>query len=151
MPRRENCGAQKFSECREATSHEEKKHKEDFERKSSMLVETPSREKISGDEGEHWRTGSFAYAACNARGKPLGAKKVAACARKFLGETTKYNVDANNCHRFSTACHNNGNAEEVFRFLETFSIGKLVARICAFHKAKKIIWRPIKQMPKRLA
>ena len=106
---------------------------------------------ISGDEGEPWRTGSFAYAACNVYGKPLGAKKVAACARKFLGETTKYNVDANNCHRFSTACHDDGNAEEVFRLMETFSIGKLVARICAFHKEKEIIWRPIKQTPKRLA
>lgn len=98
---------------------------------------------IHGDEGEHWRTGSFAYAACDSNGNALGSEKVAACARTFLGKKTNYTLDANNCHRFSAACHNGGNAETGWRALETFSIGKLLAHVCALHDLKKISWRPI--------
>lgn len=98
---------------------------------------------IHGDEGEHWRTGSFAYAACDSNGNALGSEKVAACARAFLGKKTNYTLDANNCHRFSAACHNGGNEENVWRALETFSIGKLLAHVRALHNLKKISWRPI--------
>ena len=98
---------------------------------------------IHGDEGEHYRTGSFAYAACDSNGNALGDAKVAACARTFLGKKTNYSVDANNCHRFSAACHNGGNAENGSRILETFSIGKLVAYVRARHNIKEISWRPI--------
>lgn len=100
---------------------------------------------IHGDEGEHWRTGSFAYAACDSNGNALGSEKVAACARTFLGKKTNYTLDANNCHRFSAACHNGGNAETGSRLLETFSIGKLVDYVRALHNLKKISWRPIKK------
>ena len=41
---------------------------------------------ISGDEGEPWRTGSFAYAACNVYGKPLGAKKLRRAPANFSGK-----------------------------------------------------------------
>lgn len=98
---------------------------------------------IHGDEGERWRTGSFAYAACDSNGNALGSEKVAACARTFLGKKTNYTLDANNCHRFSAACHNGGNAENGSRLLETFSIGKLLAHVRALHNLKKISWRPI--------
>lgn len=98
---------------------------------------------IRGDVGESWRSGSFAYAACGPNGEALGDDRVAMCARGFLGHKTNYSVDANNCHRFSTACHDGGDAEAVFRLTETFSIGKLVDRICDFHEVRKISWRPI--------
>lgn len=98
---------------------------------------------LLGNAGERWRSGAFAYAACDLHGQPLGANDVAEIALSFLGEKTKYSVDANNCHRFSTACHSGGEAESVFRLNETFSVGKLLNAILRFHNKEKIRWLPI--------
>lgn len=98
---------------------------------------------IRGDEREYWRSGTFAYAACNLQGQSLGADDVAELAQSFFGKKTKHSVDANNCHCFSTACHNGGDPECVFRIKETFSVGKLISRISEFHKVSKIRWLPI--------
>ncbi|MBP3302317.1 MAG: hypothetical protein J6L64_04190 [Opitutales bacterium] len=98
---------------------------------------------LRGNEGERWRAGTFAYAACSLQGQPLGSNDVAEIAQSFLGKKTKYSVDANNCHRFSTACHSGGEAENVFRPNETFSVGKLLNRILCFHNKEKIRWIPI--------
>lgn len=42
-----------------------------------------------GNEGERWRAGTFAYAACSLQGQPLGSNDVAEIAQSFLGKKNK--------------------------------------------------------------
>lgn len=98
---------------------------------------------IHGAEGENLRSGFYAYAACDADGKPLGSPEVAECARRLVGSTTDYKLDANNCHLFSATCHANGEIQKISglkRVIKTFSIGKLCRQIQTFHNTKTLRW-----------
>lgn len=104
------------------------------------------KEFLRGAPGENYRTGTHVYAACNTDGKPLGSTEVAECARGFVGSTTDYKLDANNCHLFSATCHTNGEIRKISglaRAVKTFSIGKLCREIQTFHNTEKLRWLPI--------
>ncbi|MBR5622205.1 MAG: hypothetical protein IKW49_03360 [Opitutales bacterium] len=101
---------------------------------------------IHGAPGENFRTGTHAYATCDADGNPLGSPEVAKYARRFIGSTTDYKLDANNCHLFSATCHADGGIQKIQglkRAINTFSIGKLCHQIKTFHKTETLRWLPI--------
>lgn len=94
---------------------------------------------IHGAPGENFRTGTHAYATCDADGNPLGSPEVAKYARRFIGSSTDYKLDANNCHLFAATCHVAGEIQKISgpkRVIETFSIGKLCRQIKTFTKRK---------------
>lgn len=104
---------------------------------------------IHGAPGENYRTGTHAFVACNADGKPLGSPEVAKCARRFVGSETEYELTTNNCHLFSATCHANGEIQKISgpkRIIKTFSIGKLCCQIQTFHKTEKLRWLPIENV-----
>lgn len=104
---------------------------------------------IHGAPGENFRTGTHAYATCDADGNPLGSPEVAKYARRFIGSSTDYKLDANNCHLFAATCHVAGEIQKISgpkRVIETFSIGKLCRQIKTFHKTETLRWLPIENI-----